>query len=260
MNDLELAQSIVKRCQDGGYGLGISEAGIPTLSNPKPGLDPALLTDMAMCPPQALRAVLIGQSVLEAMPTEQAPLPMTVPTVPREPRPGRVRTNEDWRRADPDTYEDVMERILGGELNVSKLAAEFAPIRVLSDGRVGMTNDAMRRAITAMISTDPRLGLAKFRELKKLKMELVEAEMLDKVSELGDKAKKAELLGAAAMAMKMTRDTLNAQGGAAAVVIRHEHSISVDPETTKRREEVRRRLAEKTTAIEAEIINTSTQV
>jgi hypothetical protein len=82
MNDLELAQSIVKRCQDGGYGLVITEAGTPTLTAPKPDLDPALLTDMAMCPPQALRAVLIGLSVIEALPTEQPALlevPATLP-------------------------------------------------------------------------------------------------------------------------------------------------------------------------------------
>lgn len=172
----------------------------------------------------------------------QPPLPLDLP--PRPATPGRPRTNEDWQRDDPETYEAVIERILGLELNISKLSAEFAPLRRLADGRQGVTIDAMRRAIGAAINTDPRLGLAKFRELKKLRLELLEAEMMDKVSELGDKAKKGELLGAAAMAMKMSRDTLNAQGGASTVVIRHEHSVSIDPETTRRREEVRRRLAE----------------
>lgn len=169
--------------------------------------------------------------------------------------PGRVRTNEDWRRDDAKLYEEVLERILGLELSISKLAEEFAPRRRRADGTEGVTVDAMRRAISVMINTDPRLGMAKFRELKKLKLELVEAEMLDKVSELGDKAKKAELLGAAAMAMKMTRDTLNAQGGAATVVIKHEHSITIDSETQRRREEVRRRLAEKSgTVVEVETV------
>lgn len=169
--------------------------------------------------------------------------------------PGRVRTNEDWRRDDAELYEEVIERILGLELNISKLADEFAPHRRKADGTVGVTVDAMRRAIGVMINTDPRLGMAKFRELKKLKLELVEAEMLDKVSELGEKAKKGELLGAAAMAMKMTRDTLNAQGGAATVVIKHEHSITIDSDTQRRREEVRRRLAEKSGhVVEAETV------
>ena len=85
-----------------------------------------------------------------------------------------------------------------------------------------------------MIQNDPRLGITKFRDLKKLKLELLEAEMIDKVSELGDKATKADLLGAAAMAMKLSRDTLNAQGGAAVVIVKHEHSITVDTETQRR--------------------------
>ena len=43
----------------------------------------------------------------------------------------------------------------------------------------------------------------------------------------------------------MSRDTLNAQGGAAVVIVKHEHSITVDTETQRRREEMGRRLAER---------------
>jgi hypothetical protein len=175
--------------------------------------------------------------------TEMLPLRMAdgsaLPTVVV---PNRARTNECWRRDDPVSYEEVVERILGLELNVSKLAEEFAGRRVMADGSVGCAVETMRRAIRTMIHSDDRLGLAKFRELKKMHLELVEAEMLDKVSELGNKARKGELLGAAAMAMKLTRDTLNAQGGAQTVVVRHEHSVSLDSDTLRRKEEIRRRL------------------
>ena len=187
------------------------------------------------------------------MTTEPLPMPegarvvttelgLEVPTVSV---PGRRRTNEDWQRIDPETYETVLECILGLELNVSRLAHDYAPLRKNADGTQGITEKSMRRLIGVMIQNDPRLGIAKFRDLKKLKLELLEAEMIDKVSELGDKATKADLLGAAAMAMKLSRDTLNAQGGAAVVIVKHEHSITVDTETQRRREEMGRRLAER---------------
>ena len=169
-------------------------------------------------------------------------LGLEVPTVSV---PGRRRTNEDWQRIDPETYETVLECILGLELNVSRLAHDYAPLRNNADGTQGITDKSMRRLIGVMIQNDPRLGITKFRDLKKLKLELLEAEMIDKVSELGDKATKADLLGAAAMAMKLSRDTLNAQGGAAVVIVKHEHSITVDTETQRRREEMGRRLAER---------------
>jgi hypothetical protein len=181
---------------------------------------------------------------------------------PKPSVPGRVRTGEGWRREDPATYEEVVERILGGEINVSKLAAEFAPLRRRADG-VPFTPEAMRRAIRALILNDERLGSAKFDEIKKLSLSIVEAEMIDKVSELGHKATKADLLGAASMAMKMTRDTLNAQGGAPSIIIKHEHTVTLDSDTQRRREEARRRLEaqaselrEECRVIEADVVET----
>ena len=173
---------------------------------------------------------------------------------PRPPEPPRTRTAENWRQDDPDTYEAVLERILALDLNFSELAREFAPQRRLRDGTQGVATDTMRRSINAMIAHDERLGLAKLRELRRIKSEIVETELLDKVGELTAKTHKADALGGAAMAMKLTRDTLNAQGGTPSIVIRHEHTVTLDSDTARRREAIAQRLAaersEETTVID----------
>jgi hypothetical protein len=162
---------------------------------------------------------------------------------PRPPEPPRQRTAENWRQDDPDTYEQVIERILGLDLNFSELAREFAPQRRLRDGTQGVAIDTMRRAINAMIVNDERLGRLKLRELRLSKGEIVQAELVDKVGELTGKTHKADALGGAAMAMKLTRDTINAEGGAPSIVIKHEHTVTIDNDTARRREEIARRLA-----------------
>ena len=157
MNDIKLAQSIVKRCQDGGYGLGISEAGIPTLSNPTPDLDPALLTDMAMCPPQALRAVLIGQSVLEAMPTEQPALLEVPPNAALATalQHHREHTGEQFEEDYPELVQMAVSHIMANGLNYSSLAKLIGPLcGRTTEGQLDGLRKILRPIVKRRLSVD----------------------------------------------------------------------------------------------------------
>lgn len=183
-------------------------------------------------------------------------LPDGSPLPPPPEVPGRLRTAEEWREQQPELYAEVRNRILGGDLNVSALAAEYAGQRWNAKTKTsGVTHDAMRRAITAMINEDPAIGIDKFRELRKLQLEILQAESVTKASELVTKATKADQLGAVAMTMKLAVDTQNAQGGAPTVVIEHRHTVVTPDAVAARRQQAAQQLAHRSDEIvEAEVI------
>jgi hypothetical protein len=149
--------------------------------------------------------------------------------------PGRLRTNEDWLDRQPELYQEVRDRIMGGDTNVRQLAGEFAPARWNSKtNALGITPDAMRRAIKAMIVED--ITLEKFEEIVQTNLSVLRAEMTDKASEIGAGAKSAKDLGAVAMTMKLAGDTKAGMGGAPQPVIRHEHlHVHTTPDELQRR-------------------------
>lgn len=174
-------------------------------------------------------------------PTVEVPLPLDVPPPPV--RPGRLRTNDDWLTRQPDLYQEVRDRIIGGDTNVRALAAEYAPRRWNARlNKDGITEDAMRRSITAMISED--LGREKYDEIVQLKAAILRGEMVDKASEVGDKANSAKDLAAVGMVMKLAGDTLAGMGGTPQPVVRHEHlHVHTTPDALEhRRQEAIKRM------------------
>jgi len=153
-----------------------------------------------------------------------------------------LRTNEDWLTRQPELYQEVKDRIVGGDTNVRRLAQEFAPQRWnAKENKRGISEDAMRRAIGAMIVED--ITREKFDEIVQNKLSMLRGEMVDKASELGEKATVKEF-GAVAMTMKLAGDTIAGMGGAPAPVIRHEHlHVHTTPdELQRKREEMRAKL------------------
>jgi len=183
--------------------------------------------------------------------------PALFDSLPPKPKvPGRLRTNEDWLEQQPELYQEVKDRIMGGDTNVSALAVEFAPQRWNSkDKSLGITEDAMRRSIKAMITED--ITANTYDEITKTNLAVLRGETVDKASELAAKAKSPKDLGAVAMTMKLAGDTLAGMGGASPPVIRHEHlHVHTTPDALqRRREEARKRIeAESTTVLPAEIL------
>lgn len=181
------------------------------------------------------------------------PLPLTMPdgsALPPKPVvPGRLRTNEDWLAAQPELYQEVRDRIVGGDTNVRALAHEFAPQRWNSKtNQKGITEDAMRRAISAMIVED--ITREKYDEVVQNKLSILRGEMADKASEVGQRATIKEL-GAVAMTIKLASDTIAGMGGAPPPVIRHEHlHVHTTPDALEqRREQVRQKLAQKSASV-----------
>ena len=186
------------------------------------------------------------------MPAEEQPTLFTPP--PKPVVPGRARTNEDWLTRQPELYQEVRDRIMGGDTNITRLAKEYAPLRWnAKDNKLGITEDAMRRAIRAMVVED--ITTDKFREIVGSSSLFLPGEMVDKASEVGATAKSAKDLGAVSMAMNMAVEVGIKLGGTPAPVIRHEHlHVHTTPDALEqRRQQVRARLAEKSgTVVEAE--------
>ena len=183
--------------------------------------------------------------------------PALFDSLPPKPKvPGRLRTNEDWLEQQPELYQEVRDRIMGGDTNVRRLAMDYAPLRWNSKAKEnGITEDAMRRAIKAMITED--IGTDTFNQIVQTNLVVLRGEMVETASEAGSKARSAKDLGAISMTMKLAGDTLQGMPGAPQPVIRHEHlHVHTTPDALqRRREEARKRIeAESTTVLPAEIL------
>lgn len=180
--------------------------------------------------------------------TEQPALFPTLP--PKPPVPGRQRTNQDWIERQPELYQEVKDRIMGGDTNISELATAYMDMRWNGkENKPGVTFDAMRRAIKAMIIED--IGLEKFREIVSSGSLFLAGEMVGKASEVGAKAHSAKDLGAVSMAMNMAVEVGIKLGGTPAPVIKHEHvHVHTTPDALEdRRNRIRAKLAEKSGAV-----------
>jgi len=132
---------------------------------------------------------------------------------------------------------------MGGDTNTSELARVYAPARWnAKENKLGITEDAMRRAIRAMVTDD--IGEEKFRALVSSRSLFLAGEMVDKASEVGATARNAKDLGAVSMAMNMAVEVGIKLGGTPAPVIRHEHvHVHTTPDAlAQRREQVRAKL------------------
>lgn len=169
------------------------------------------------------------------MPIDPPPLFDSLPPKPKV--PGRLRTNEDWLEQQPDLYQEIKDRIMGGDTNVRRLAQHYAPLRWnAKTQKLGITEDAMRRAITAMINND--ITLEKFDEIVQSKLSILRGEMVDVASDVGSRVQSTKELGAVAMTMKLASDTIAGMGGAPQPVIRHEHlHVHTTPDELQRRRE-----------------------
>ena len=171
--------------------------------------------------------------------------PILFENLPPKPKvPGRLRTNDDWLEQQPELYQEVRDRILGGDTNIRELARLYAPKRWNSKSKThGVEFDSMRRAIKAMINED--IGPAKYRDILGSESLFLAGEMISKASEVGDRATSAKDLGAVTIAMNMAVDVGIKLGGTPAPVIRHEHvHVHTTPDALQqRREQARAKLA-----------------
>ena len=181
-------------------------------------------------------------------------LPLTLsdgsPLPPKPVVPGRLRTNEDWLTWQPELYQEVRDRIMGGDTNITKLAEMYASQRWnTKENKLGITRDAMRRAIRAMVVED--ITTEKFREIVGSSSLFLTGEMVDKASEVGAMAKNAKDLGAVSMAMNMAVEVGMKLGGTPAPVIRHEHlHVHTTPDALEqRRQQLRAKLANQSGAV-----------
>lgn len=188
------------------------------------------------------------------MNTSPPVLPLTLsdgsPLPPKPVVPGRLRTNEDWLTRQPELYQEVRDRIMGGDTNITKLAEMYASQRWNTrENKLGITEDAMRRAIRAMVVED--ITTEKFREIVGSSSLFLTGEMVDKASEVGATARNAKDLGAVSMAMNMAVEVGMKLGGAPAPVIRHEHlHVHTTPDALEqRRQQLRAKLTNQSSAV-----------